>query len=214
MTHSNHRRGSRESLEKDYVILVRGDPDEKPEEARKAVEILAANNPVGMVKRRKGNPLRYMRNWDEGLTLDEITNGPELPKYIAGVFENKEDVQGVINGLSEADLGFSVVVSGVFDIIKEITSKDDKAYLHTMNLSMETLGRTELLPEQKVLELITMCGHSMVSPNLAKHLIDEVRKGRMTAEEAGIELGKQCVCNFFNQVRAAKIIEECIDRQR
>ena len=83
-----------------------------------------------------------------------------------------------------------------------------------MNLSMETIGRTELLPEEKILELITMCGHSLVSPNLAKHLINEVRKGRLTADEAGRELGKQCGCNFFNQVRAAKIIQECVDYQR
>jgi hypothetical protein len=213
MTHSNHRRGSRESLEEDYVILVRGDLKEKENEARKAVEILTENNPVGIVKRRKGKPLRYMTNWDEGLTLEEIAKGSEPPQYVAGVFKDKKDVLGVINDLSKADLGFSIVVSGIFDIIKEITSKDDKAYLHTMNLSMETIGRTELLPEEKILELITMCGHSLVSPNLAKHLINEVRKGRLTADEAGRELGKQCVCNFFNQVRAAKIIQECVDCQ-
>jgi hypothetical protein len=59
-----------------------------------------------------------------------------------------------------------------------------------------------------------MCGHSLVGEPLAKHLIDRVRKGRITAEEAGLELGKQCVCNFFNPVRAAKIIEEYVESQR
>jgi len=61
MTHSNHRRGSRESLEEDYVILVRGDLKEKENEARKAVEILTENNPVGIVKRRKGKPSRKIK---------------------------------------------------------------------------------------------------------------------------------------------------------
>jgi hypothetical protein len=30
----------------------------------------------------------------------------------------------------------------------------------------------------------------------------------MTAEEAGLELGKQCVCNFLNPVRATRIVQE------
>ena len=34
MTHSNHRRGSRESLDGDYVVLVRGD---KVKALRKAI---------------------------------------------------------------------------------------------------------------------------------------------------------------------------------
>jgi hypothetical protein len=36
----------------------------------------------------------------------------------------------------------------------------------------------------------------------------------MTAEDTGLELGKQCVCNFFNLVRAAKIIEKYATAQR
>lgn len=30
----------------------------------------------------------------------------------------------------------------------------------------------------------------------------------MTNEEAAVELGKQCTCNIFNTVRAARIIKE------
>ena len=81
-------------------------------------------------------------------------------------------------------------------------------------MSMETIGRTELLPDDGILQLTTMCGHSLVSEHLARHLIDQVRKGRITAEKAGLELGKQCVCNFLNPVRASKIIEEYTAKQR
>jgi len=213
MTHSNHRRGSRESLEGDYVILVRGDLRGNLAQARKAVEVLADNNPVGLIKRRTGEPLRYMRGWEEGLELKELVEDPDTPIYIAGVYSRKEDVEGAVGDLAKADLGFSVVVSGIFDEVFDVCRKVGTGP-HTVNMSMETIGRTELLPDDGVLEITTMCGHSLISEHLARHLIDQVRKGRMTAEEAGLELGKQCVCNFFNSVRAAKIIREYVAKQR
>lgn len=214
MTHSNHRRGSRESLDGDYVVLVRGDKVKAcPNKARRAVEILADHNPVGVLKRRTGKPLRYMRGWGEGLGLRELVDDPDPPIYVAGVFENKGDVEGLVRDLAEAELGFSVVVSGVFENVFDVCEKVGTGP-HTVNMSMETIGRTELLPEDRVLEIMTMCGHSLVGEPLTRHLIGQVRKGRMTAEEAGLELGKQCVCNFFNPVRASKIIEEYVTLQR
>ena len=213
MTHSHHRRGSRESLDGDYVILIRGDLKGQPEKAKKALEILAAHEPVGLIRRRTGKPLRYMTNWDEGLRREELLATPDPAIYVTGVYTEKEHVEGLIRDFVEADLGLSVVVSGVFENVFDVCRKTETGP-HTVNLSMETIGRTELLPDDRILEITTMCGHSLVSQHLARHLIDRVRKGRMTAEEAGLELGKQCVCNFFNQVRAAKIIEEYAALQR
>jgi hypothetical protein len=214
MTHSNHRRGDRDSLDHDYVILVRGDSIKTDvNKARKAVRILAKHNPVGVITRRKGIPIRYMKNWDEGLSLEELVNHLDPPQYIHGVYENTEDVHGLVQDFSDAELGFSIVVSGVFENTFEICEKIGTGP-HTVNMSMETLGRTELLPEDKILEVMTMCGHSLVGEHLIRYLIDQFRKGKITAEKAGLELGKQCVCNFFNPIRASKIIEDCIDRQR
>lgn len=213
MTHSNHRRGNRESLDNDYVILVRGPLKEHPEKAQRATEILTARNPVGVIKRRTGVPLRYMRNWKEGLGLQELVDDPDPAIYVAGVYDRTEDVEMVIRDLVEAELGFSIVVSGVFDNTFCICKKVGISP-HTVNLSMEAIGRIELLPEDSILEIMTMCGHSFVGEHLIRHLIDRVRKGKMTSEEAGLELGKQCVCNFFNPVRAAKIIEEYVTLQR
>jgi hypothetical protein len=214
MTHSNHRRGNRESLDHDYVILVRGDTVKTDvEKARKAVRILANHNPVGLVTRRKGVPIRFMRNWDEGLTLQEVADHPDPPRYIHGVYDKTEDVHGLVQDFVDAKLGFSVVVSGVFENTFNICGEVGTGP-HTANMSMETLGRTELLPEDRILEVMTMCGHSLVGEPLIRHLIGQVRKGYTTAENAGLELGKQCVCNFFNPVRAAKIIEEYASMQR
>jgi hypothetical protein len=81
---------------------------------------------------------------------------------------------------------------------------------HTVNMSAESFGRVDLLPEPKILEITTMCGHHMVSPCLAKHLVEEVKKGRMTAKDGAVELAKQCTCGFFNVERAEKLLAEYI----
>jgi hypothetical protein len=214
MTHSNHRRGSRESLDNDYVILVRGSGvKDRPKDAQKAMEILADNEPIGLTRRRTGIPLRYMKNWEEGYSIKEMIEHPDPAIYVAAVYDDTKKVEQMVQDFKEAELGFSVVVAGVFDNIFDICTKVGTGP-HTVNMSMETIGRTELLPEDRILELMTMCGHSLVGEPLAKHLIDRVRKGRITAEEAGLELGKQCVCNYFNQERAAKIIEKYVSTQR
>ena len=45
-------------------------------------------------------------------------------------------------------------------------------------------GKTEHLPNEDVLKLATMCGHGMVSASLAKKMIDWVKEGRRTPEQA------------------------------
>ena len=213
MTHSNHRRGCKESLMGDWVILVRGETGSQPDKMRKLVNIFGDHNPVGLVKRRSLPSLRFMRNWKEGLGLKELIEDPDPPIYVAGVYEKKGDVEGVIHDLKIADLGFSIVVSGVFDEVFDICKRVGTGP-HTVNLSMGTLGKTELLPEGKILEVMTMCGHSLVGEPLIRHVIDQVSKGRMTLEEAGLELGKQCVCNYFNPARASNLIKEYLDTKK
>ncbi len=211
MTHTIHRRGDRESLERDYIILVR--EYGQPEKTREAVRILADHNPVGLIKRRKGIPLRYMKNWAGGMDKKAIVKDPEPPTYVSGVYTEKGDVEGVVRDLVEAGLGLPITISGIVEDVFEICMKTGTGP-HTVMLSMETIGRTELLPDDKILEITTMCGHGLVSQHLVKHLIDRVRKRRMTAEAAGFELGKQCICNSFNHIRAAKLIEEYITTRR
>jgi hypothetical protein len=37
-----------------------------------------------------------------------------------------------------------------------------------------------------------------------------VKNGGITAEDAAVELGKQCTCNFFNVARGAELIKSYI----
>jgi len=53
----------------------------------------------------------------------------------------------------------------------------------------------------------------MVSSRLVEAMVERVRKGAMTASDAAVELGKQCTCNIYNTVRAAKILSEITSKK-
>jgi hypothetical protein len=59
-----------------------------------------------------------------------------------------------------------------------------------------------------VLMLSTMCGHGMVSHALAKKMIDWVKEGRRTPEQAAGYLTRFCSCGVFNPARAARVLEQ------
>jgi hypothetical protein len=222
MTHTHHRRGSRESLKKDFVVLAMIDPAVKAQHiykepltrrVKRFLNICETHNPVALAARTPDRRLRYLKGWESNMdsgihraaNLKEITTCEDIEGIGHAVYTNKDDVIGLLEELREADLGLSIVVSGVF---KEVFDACEKVGIepHTVNMSLETWGKTELLPKSPVLELSTMCGHAMIAPKLAETLTDRVKKGIMTPEEAAIELGKQCTCNIFNTVRAAEII--------
>ncbi len=211
MTHTLHRRGDRCSLEGDYVVLIQGLGQHN--KSIEAVKILASHNPVALIKRRGESPLRYMKNWDHGISLEELVENPDTPAYISGIYINKSDMEKVVKDLVNADLGLPVTISGNIDDIFQACEKSS-IDPHTVMLSLETLGRTELIPDDKILELTTMCGHGLVNKHLVKHVIHQVRQRKMTSMDAALELGKQCICNSFNHVRAEKILEEYIKTPR
>ncbi len=220
MTHSNHRRGSRESLEKDWVVFCFPSMDNPPEVHKKFRDILAKHDPVCCTTTAtidgKKKRMRYNKYWDkkydsglhESVTLEEYKNA-ENTRGGSAVYDNKESVQKVVNDLVEAELGLSVTVSGIFDELYDIC-ENAGIQAHTVNMSAETLGDMSLLPDQDILEFTTMCGHAFVASNLVKHLLNQVKNGRMTPEHASAEMSKQCTCNFFNVERGAKLINEYI----
>jgi hypothetical protein len=46
----------------------------------------------------------------------------------------------------------------------------------------------------------------MVAVNFICEMVEKVRKGRLTPEQAAQELFKPCMCGIFNTDRAAKLI--------
>jgi hypothetical protein len=53
-----------------------------------------------------------------------------------------------------------------------------------------------------------MCGHGMVSQSLAKKMIDWVKEGRRTPEQAASYMTSFCSCGVFNPARAARVLRK------
>jgi hypothetical protein len=66
----------------------------------------------------------------------------------------------------------------------------------------------DIQAEPRILEFVTMCGHSLIGSSLVIYLIERVKRVAMTA--AAVQMGKQCACNFFNNVRASRMINDLI----
>jgi hypothetical protein len=202
LTHTLHRLGARESLEEDYVILVmsaKGVNDKgSSDKLRKALTLAMKFDPVNVGDMKTGSM------YSKGIDMQRILDGVKDTSIVHGVFSSFENASKYLKALKAENLGLSVVISGLFDKILEMTQQNGLAP-HTINLSLGRFGRTDLLPE--VLPVTTMCGHHQVSPRLVRKLANQVRNGLMSTEQAGKELSSLCVCGVFNPVRAAEYIE-------
>jgi len=201
MTHTLHRRGVIESLSEDYVILMQhavgvNDTDYISIE-QEFLRIALRHNPVNIGCDTKGNIYSYQR---EEVIADMREGGDAH-----AVFDNPQALTEFLKELKEADLGLSVVVSGIFEAVDKCLEEAGLKH-HTANFSLGIWGKTEKLPGDDVLEITTMCGHGLISTNLVKAMVGEIKAGRKTPEEAAKALTQNCACGVFNPVRAAKLL--------
>lgn len=166
---------------------------------REFLRINLRHNPVNVGDMRTGN----MYN----VPIDEIMEKVTSTSIVHGVFTNQETVKNVLKDLKEADLGMSVVVSGPFGCVGELCRAAGLSP-HSVDYSGAIWGRRDKLPPDEILEVTTMCGHAMVASNLVKSLIDEIKGGERSAEDAGKELARICECGIFNPARAAELLKE------
>jgi len=208
MTHTLHRRGSEESLSRDYVVLVmtaRGfNTEGAAPKLRKALEIMWKYKPINIGDMKQGSIKCWGNNYER--IHENITDRSVLQ----GVYGDLETVKQVVQELKDAKLGLSVVVSGLFENVWKMAKKVG-VFPHTVAISMETWGRTELLPPPKVLEIMTMCGHGMISRDLVEDTIERIKKGTLTPEQGAERLSHCCVCGIFNTERCAELLREAAD---
>ena len=199
MTHSLHRRVTAESLSGDYVMLclpaVGINDDDHDSKLREFLRIALRHDPVNIGAIMLGNMYSHK--------AQEVVDSAH--GIVHAVFVSKDVVSEVLKELKEAALGMSVVVSGIFENVDECAEKAGLKH-HTANFSLGIWGKTEKLPSNDILEVTTMCGHAMVSANLVTTMVDEVKAGRKTPEEAAKVLAPQCACGVFNPARAAKLL--------
>jgi len=202
MTHTLHRRGTEESLGRDYVLLcmaAKGINEEGSDEAmREFLRINLRHNPVNIGDMRTGNRFNS--------SVDEILAKVTSTSIVHGVFKDRDTVTKVLGDLQKADLGMSVVVSGPFSCVGEML-KSIGLSPHSEDYSGGIWGNTAKLPPDEILEITTMCGHAMVASNLVKSLVEKIRSGEKSAAEAGQELARLCECGIFNPGRAADLLK-------
>ena len=140
------------------------------------------------------------------VSVDEIKEKLSKKSRVRGVLTGRGDVVEFLKKMKEADIGLSLVISGLTD---EVLAACREAGLkpHSINVSLGVWGKKELLPEETVLEITTMCGHHMVSPNIVRALAKRMVRGAMTPEAAGEKLAKLCPCGIFNPIRAAELLK-------
>jgi hypothetical protein len=205
MSHTLHRTGSDESLRNDFVLLAMPTKGVNnigsKEKLVKILEVCMENGAVNAGDTQQGNIYSIGL---EALKL-RIKDGGVLNV----VFDKEENVIASLRKIKELDLGMSVIVTGLFEHTKRCCSESELTR-HTVAKSLGVWGKTELLPDPKVGEIQTMCGHGLISTQLVFELANNVKSGRMTLEAAGIELAKPCVCGAFNPVRGSQLVEKLI----
>lgn len=202
MTHTLHRTGTKENLSNDYVVFAMSGKgiNEKgsAEKMQKFLRMASRHKPVNMGDMKTGNTFMVKE--------EEILANVKDTSIVHAVFTDLETVAKFVGEVKDANLGISVVISGLFDAAKECCRKTNLP-LHTIEHSLGIWGKKEKLPSPNVLELTTMCGHGMVAANLVASLAKEIAAGRMTPEKGAEELAKQCCCGVFNPTRAGELLK-------
>ena len=129
------------------------------------------------------------------------------------MFDNRVDAEDFVKAVKAADLGLSVNISTSIDGAEQCCHAARQPR-HSVGYSLGFEGKTEKLPNTQVLLLSTMCGHGMISAVLAKKMIDWVKEGRRTPEQAVAYMARFCSCGVFNPSRAKRILEEARTSQR
>jgi hypothetical protein len=201
MTNTLHRKGSPEDLRGDFVVFAtptRSISPELPEKMKRFTEIVLKHGPVNLAKVENMAMKRVdMLNVDEEMR-DEMA--------LTATFDNIEAVASVVADLKEADLGIPINISGLLEEVAECC-RGAGLTRHSAEQSLGVFGETDRLPPREILEINTMCGHGMVSFNLIKKVIEEIKLDRMTPEQGAAHLTKPCECGAFNPTRARRMLE-------
>ncbi len=205
MTHTLHRRGDKETLRNDFVLLCMAakgfNENGAAEKMREFMRIASRHNPVNIGDMKVGNTFR--------LSLEDIIERVSNTSIVHAVFTEPKPVIDVIKAFKVADTGLSLVLSSSFLAAKEC-SKRAGVNIHTVEYSLGIWGKIEKLPDQGILEITTMCGHAMIAPNLVMSIVEKIKTGTMEADEGSKVLGCMCECGIFNTARAKALLKRMV----
>jgi len=219
MTNTLHRFGDAESFTDDYIVFAiasRGKNDQGAlEKLQRFLRMAIPFGPVNLGDARHGGSLRPCKSmdptshWNRDMKPDfeAVVNGFDHITTAAAVFDSRVAAEDFFKAVKEADMGLSVNISTSIDGAEQCCHVAGVPR-HSVGYSLGFEGKTEKLPNSHVLLLSTMCGHGMVANSLAKKMIDWVKEGRRTPEQAATYLQRFCSCGVFNPSRARRILED------
>jgi len=222
VTHTLHRYGRLEDFADDYIVTAmpaRGYNDENSVAKLKTfLRTALEHGPINIGNSKKGaarratKDLRPTAHWsrDHSPDPERVIEEIDEPTTVSAVFDNYDAVRAFMAALKELDLGISVNISGVA-VEADRCCREIGLTRHSVEFSLGFQGATEKLPEDASRRLATMCGHGMVSANLSKKMIEWVRSGRRTPEQACAYMARFCVCGSFNPARAERVLEEAAE---
>jgi len=152
------------------------------------------------------------KSFSNGLKSEEYAKTLDESYGIIAVFDDAESVKGVLNKAKEENTGISIVVSGLIDEVVRIAHECGLTP-HTATLSLGIFGNKTRLPESDVLEMTTMCGHSLVASELIRSVAEKVQAGKLSPEDAALIASKPCTCGIFNTTRCAEKFAETHDTE-
>jgi hypothetical protein len=224
MTNTLHRYGDAASFHDDYVVFAiaaKGNDRDALPKLRRFLEIATEYKPVNLGDARNGGALRSSKqmnplaHWTRNIEPDfkAVIDGMDLPTTCAAVFDNKVAAEDFVERIRKEDLGLSINISTSIDGAEQCCHHAGIPR-HSVGYSLGFEGNTDKLPGSQVMMLSTMCGHGMVSHSLAKKMIDWVKEGRRTPEQAVSYLARFCSCGVFNPSRAKRVLQAVIDNPR
>lgn len=215
MTNTLHRYG--DNFDDDYIVFAipaRGINDANAAETeRRFLEIARKYNPVNMGDASHGGIFRPSKNlnpsvhWNRPGVRDEdaVVSGVSGPGTVAAVFDNADTVVEFIKELKAANLGLSINISGGLDQARDCARRAGLER-HSVEYSLGFFGQTDRMADRQTLELSTMCGHGMLSFGFVRKLVEWVKQGRRTPEQAAESMARFCSCGVFNPARACRLM--------
>jgi hypothetical protein len=218
MTNTLHRYGLAQSFRDDYILFAipsKGRNDEGCiPKLKQFLRICIKHNPANIGNGNRGSlapeknlgPTSHWKRTDRP-DWEEVIEGVVKPGTVSAVFTTAEDATSCFREIVEADLGISVNISTSVENAL-LVGKNCGIHRHSVEYALAFSDPHDHLPNSQILSLSTMCGHGMVSFNMARKMLDMVREGRRTTEQAVATLTRLCPCGVYNPERAKRLLEE------
>jgi len=205
MTHSLHREGTLDSLERDYALFIfpaRGfNYAGSAPKVKHLMEIVYRIGPSNIIS----SALR--RNLYSGVQPGEVMDRIKDGDRFFCVFNSRAKIKAALVRILSADEGISIVVTGLINRVREIAAETG-LNPHTINLSLGIHGETDRLPPADIRQVTTMCGHGMVSPTLVRDVIRKVKTNKINAWEGSLIMAAPCTCGIYNPHRSQELLNE------